>query len=144
MGPIDDLFFVARRGRITMGKAVMGSIAGVKPMGDCNEDGYTTVLANVRGIPQALEVTLKYVRETAVNIEDQYVLVIHSDREAYAKTLVERVEQELKPKKVFLTEVFSGCGANIGPGMVGVYYLGLPISEGMTAEKETMNRILGK
>ena len=144
MGPIDDLFFVARRGRITMGKAVMGSIAGVKPMGDCNEDGYTTVLAKVRGIPHALDVTVKYAKETAVRIEDQYVLVIHSDREAYARILEERVEKELKPKKIFFTEVYPGCGANIGPGMVGIYYLGQPISEGMAAEKEVMNRILGK
>ena len=30
MGPIDDLMFIARRGRISTGKAIMGSFAGVK------------------------------------------------------------------------------------------------------------------
>ena len=39
MGPIDDLMFVAKRGRISKGKAIFGSLAGVKPMGDCNSDG---------------------------------------------------------------------------------------------------------
>ena len=47
MGPIDDLIAIARRGRISMGKAVMGSFAGVKPMGDCSRDGYVSVIAKV-------------------------------------------------------------------------------------------------
>lgn len=144
MGPIDDLIYVARRGRITMGKAIMGSFAGVKPMGDCNATGYTTVLTKAKGIKKALDLTVKYVKETAVDIENQYVIISHSDRELYGQTLKEMVEKELNPKKVFLSDVFCGCGTNIGPGMVGVYYLGDPVSEDLSAEKAAMNRALGK
>jgi len=144
MGPIDDLFFIARRGRISMGKAIMGSFAGVKPMGDCNADGYTTVLTKVKGMNKALDTTVRYVAETATDIKDQYVLVISSNRDAYAETLKEKIENELAPKKVFMTDVFYGCGANIGPGMVGVYYLGEPISEDLSVEKEIITRITGK
>ena len=144
MGPIDDLFFVARRGRITMGKAIMGSFAGIKPMGDCSHDGYTNVLANVRGIRPALDVTVRYLKETAVDLSAQTILVAHSDREDYAIQLKERIENELSPKHVLLSEVFPGCGANIGPGMIGVFYLGNPVSEDMATEKAIMNRILGK
>ena len=61
MGPIDDLIFVARRGRISMGKAIMGSFAGVKPMGDCNRDGYVTVLTKAKGMKKALTATVSYV-----------------------------------------------------------------------------------
>ncbi len=144
MGPIDDLMYVARRGRITMGKAIMGSFAGVKPMGDCNADGYTTVLTKAKGIKKALDITVKYVKKTADDIENQFVIISHSDRELYAKTLKEMIEKELNPKKVYLSDVFSGCGANIGPGMIGIYYLGAPISEDLSAEREAMNKILGK
>lgn len=144
MGPIDDLFFIARRGRITMGKAIMGSFAGVKPMGDCDQTGYTTVLTKVKGMNKALDVTVSYVKETSVNIENQYVLVVHSDREEYANTLKSKIESQLAPKKVFISDVFCGCGANIGPGMVGVYYFGNPISDDLVYEKETINKILGK
>lgn len=144
MGPIDDLFFIARRGRISMGKAIMGSFAGVKPMGDCNSEGYTTVIAKVKGIGNALDTTVKYVKETAKDIGTNCVLIVHSDREAYANALKEKIEAELAPKKIYLSEVFSGCGANIGPGMVGVYYLGESVSEDLSAEKEAMNKVLGK
>lgn len=144
MGPIDDLFFVARRGRIGMGKAIMGSLIGIKPMGDCSADGYTEVLGNARGIPQALDITVKYVKATAVDMASQTVLVVHSDRETYAQTLAERLQNELSPKTLYISEVFPGCGANIGPGMVGVYYLGGEILEGMEAEKDIMKTLLGK
>lgn len=144
MGPIDDLMYVARRGRITMGKAIMGSFAGVKPMGDCNADGYSTVLTKAKGIKKALDITVKYIKETADDIENQFIIIAHSDRELYGKTLKEMLEKELNPKKVYLCDVFAGSGANIGPGMIGVYYLGAPISGDLSTEKEVMNRILGK
>ncbi len=144
MGPIDDLIYVARRGRITMGKAIMGSFAGVKPMGDCNADGYSTVLTKAKGIKKALDITVKYIKETAEDIENQFLIIAHSDRELYGKTLKEMIEKELNPKKVYLCDIFAGSGANIGPGMIGVYYLGAPISADLSAEKEVMNRILGK
>ncbi len=144
MGPIDDLIFVARRGRLTMGKAIMGSFAGVKPMGDCNSDGYTTVLTKVKGMSRALDTTVQYVKETARDVENGYALIAHSNRELYANTLKEKLESELSFKKVYITDVFAGCGANIGPGMVGVYYLGDKVSDDLSYEKEVMSKIVGK
>lgn len=143
MGPIDDLIFIARRGRISMGKAIMGSFAGVKPMGDCNADGYTSVITKAKGIGKAFDITVEYVKATATDIENQYLFVVHSDRELYANTLKEKL-QALNPKHIYVSDVYSACGANIGPGMIGVYYLGEKISEDMSREKEIINKIVGK
>ena len=144
MGPIDDLIFVARRGRLTMGKAIMGSFAGVKPMGDCNAEGYTTVLTKVKGIGKALELTAQYVKETAVDVENQVILIAHSDRELYANTLKTKLQELLSPKEILVTDVHCACGANVGPGMVGVYYLGEKVSDELAAEKEIINKLQGK
>lgn len=144
MGPIDDLMFVAKRGRISKGKAIFGSFAGVKPMGDCNPDGYVTVVSKVKGVPKALAATVEYVKRMAIDIEDQFVVVSHSNREEYANTLKTMIEDTLHPKKVFITDSFMGSGANIGPGMIGAYFLGNKVSEDMSVEKETMGAILGK
>lgn len=144
MGPIDDLIFVARRGRLTMGKAIMGSFAGVKPMGDCNAEGYTTVLTKVKGIGKALDLTALYMKETAVDIENQIILIAHSDRELYANTLKAKIEEIVSPKEIWITDVHPACGANVGPGMVGVYYLGNPISADLAAEKEIITKLQGK
>lgn len=142
MGPIDDLIFVARRGRISMGKAIMGSFAGVKPMGDCNRDGYVTVLAKAKGMKKALNATVAYVREVAADVQDQYLLVVHSNREEYAMTLKEKLEKELAPKQVLVSDSYSASGTNIGPGMVGVYFLGDEVSEELTREREIMTRVM--
>ncbi len=144
MGPIDDLIFVARRGRISMGKAIMGNFAGVKPMGDCNREGYVSVLTKAKGMNKALALTVEYTRATATDIENQYVIVSHSDREAYAKTLADMIKKELNPKAVYVSDVFSGSGTNVGPGMVGLYFLGEEISEDLSVEKATMDKLTQK
>lgn len=142
MGPIDDLMFIARRGRISTGKAIMGSFAGVKPMGDCSRDGYVNVLTKAKGMKNALRLTVEYIKLTAKHIEDQYILISHSDREEYANTLKELIEKELNPKKIFISDVFCGCGTNIGPGMIGAYYLGDEISADSSVEKEFINQAI--
>ena len=142
MGPIDDLIFVARRGRISMGKAIMGSFAGVKPMGDCNRDGYVTVLTKAKGMKKALNATVAYVGEVAADVQNQYLLIVHSNREEYAMTLKEKLEKELAPKQVLVSDSYSASGTNIGPGMVGVYFLGDEVSEDLTAEREIMARVM--
>lgn len=142
MGPIDDLIFVARRGRITMGKAIMGSFAGVKPMGDCTREGYVSVLTKVKGINKALDLTVRYIDRSATDIKNQYILISHSNRLEYAEKLKSLIEETISPKQVLVSDVFSGCGTNIGPGMVGVYFIGEEISEGLIIEKNIMTELL--
>jgi fatty acid-binding protein DegV len=125
-----------------MGKAIMGSFAGVKPMGDCNRDGYVTVLAKAKGMKKAMNATVAYIHEVATDMEDQYLLIVHSNREEYAMTLKEKLETELHPKEVLVSDSYSASGTNIGPGMVGVYFLGDEVSEELTAEKEIMARVM--
>ena len=142
MGPIDDLMFVARRGRITIGKAIMGNFAGVKPMGDCTREGYVSVLTKVKGINKALDLTVRYIERAATDIKNQYILISHSNRSEYAEKLKSQIEETMQPKQVFVSDVFSGCGTNIGPGMVAVYFIGQEISEGLIEEKNIITELL--
>lgn len=144
MGPIDDLTFVARRGQISKGKAIMGNLVGVKPMGDCNADGYVTVLAKVKGIKTALDATVAYIKTMATDPENEYAFIMHSDREKYANDLKAMLESGVPFKKVFVSDVFSGSGVNIGPGMIGVYFFGDPITEDLAKEKDALNAAIGK
>ena len=142
MGPIDDLIFVARRGRISMGKAIMGSFAGVKPMGDCTREGYVSVLTKVKGINKALDLTVRYVQRMAKDVQSQYILISHSNRAEYAERLKSMLEERVQAAQVLVCDVFSGCGTNIGPGMLGVYFLGDEISEDLISEKEVITELL--
>ncbi len=139
MGPIDDLTYVARRGQISKGKAIMGNFVGIKPMGDSTVDGYVSVLTKVKGIKKALSVTVEYIRRVATNLEEQYIIITHSDREEYANLLKEKLEASIKCKKIFVSDVFSGCGTNIGPGMICAYFMGSSISADLENEKLAMD-----
>lgn len=143
MGPIDDLITVARRGRLTMGKAIMGSFAGVKPMGDCNSEGYVTVLTKAKGIRKAFDVTVEYIRRTATDPKENYCIVTNTDREQYAETLKDMIEKEIGFKKVFVANCSSGNAVNIGPGMIAVYYFGDEITD-LERERAVINSIVGK
>ena len=142
MGPIDDLTFIARRGKISKGKAFMGNLVGVKPMGDCNTDGYVTVLAKAKGIKKALEATVAYITRMATDVENQYIFIMHSDREKYANDLKAMLESSITCRGVLVGDVFNGCGTNIGPGMISSYFLGAPISEDCVKEKEALTEIM--
>ena len=143
MGPIDDLITVARRGRLAMGKAIMGSFAGVKPMGDCNAEGYVTVLTKAKGIRRALDLTVKYIKETAIDPAENYCIVGDTDREQYAEMLCEMLEREVGFKKVFICHCSASNSVNIGQGMIAAYYFGEEITD-LERERETMNRLNGK
>ncbi len=144
MGPIDDLTFIARRGKISNGKAIMANLVGIKPMGDSNADGYVTVLAKAKGIKKAFKATALYVKELAEDIENQYLLIAHSDREELAQELKEEIEKVVKCKKIFITDVFGSCGTNIGPGMIGVNFLGKAVSEDASYEKQALLNALSQ
>lgn len=144
MGPIDDLTFIARRGRISNGKAIMANLVGIKPMGDSNADGYVTVLAKAKGIKKALKATALYLKTIAEDIENQYVLIAHSDREDVAIELKQEIEKLVKCKKVFITDVFASCGTNIGPGMISVNFMGKAVSEDSSYEKQALLDALGQ
>ena len=138
MGPIDDLTFVARRGQISKGKAIMGNFIGIKPMGDCNNTGYVSVLAKVKGIKKSLKITTEYVKKIGVDLENQYIFIHHTDREKYALLLKDLLNEQIKCKEIFISDVYSGCGTNIGPGMIAVYFMGNPISENNEVEKQAL------
>lgn len=144
MGPIDDMTFIARRGKVSKGKAFMGNLAGIKPMGDSNAEGYVTVLGKAKGIKKALDATVGYVKRMVVDPQSQYILISHSDREEYAMNLKEKIEQTIPCKKVFVSDVFAGCGTNIGPGMISVYFMGDPVTEDSAREKEALTEALAE
>ena len=144
MGPMDDLFFLVKTGRISNFKALFGTLVGVNPMADFNSKGLAEVIVKFKGKRSALEATVKYMKETIVEPENNIVFVAHSNRLAAAEMLADMIRTEIAPKEVIITHVGMACGPSIGPGLCAAFYLGKPISEGLTEEKEIMQRISGK
>ncbi|MCQ2742393.1 MAG: DegV family protein [Bacilli bacterium] len=143
-GPMDDLFFLARTGRISSAKAFFGNLVGVKPMGDFNGKGLSEVMAKAKGLRKAFEVGTEYIKRTIVNPQDQTIFVSQSLREKEVAVYVEMIRKEINPKEIVVIPVDQSSGANIGPGLMCAFYYGKMISEGLAEEKAIMTELLAK
>lgn len=144
MGWLDDLSFVARKGRMSNSKAFFGQLVGIKPLGDISSNGLTTVIGKAKGAKTGFAAILDYIEATITNPTEQTIFVGTSDRERDADKLVEMIKERFAPKEVIKSFVFPGCGVNIGPGLCAAFYFGKPISDDMKAEEAIMNEILSK
>ncbi len=137
-GPMDDLHFLARKGRIGKAAAFFGTMAGVKPMGDFSNNGLTEVIAKAKGYKKAMDMALGYLKATITNPEEQIVFIAHSLREKQAEAYKQAVIDAVHPKEVIVSWVDMSSGANMGPGLCAAFYFGKPISEDMSEEKKLM------
>lgn len=144
MGPLDNLLFCVKTGRISNMKAILGTMVGVHCMASFSRDGLPEILGKVKGKQAALRATFEYVKETIVNPEEQVVFISHSSRYEYAKELAEKIRTEIKPKEVYINSVGMSCGSSIGPGLIAVFYLGNEISKDNEKEKQLLQQIYKK
>ncbi len=143
-GWLDDLSFVAKKGRLTHAKAFFGSIAGVKPIGEFDYNGLTTVIAKARGAKQAYSALLHYMEKTGVDFDKQDILIAQTNRLPQAEEYKRLIEERFHPASVTIVDIFPPCGVNIGPGLMAAYYFGTPISEGLVTERAILDTFLAK
>lgn len=142
MGPLDDLFFCVKTGRISNFKALFGTLIGVNSMADFNREGISQMVGKAKGKKAALKATVNYITETIKNPEEQIIFIAHSNRAESANLLAEELRRTLNPKDIIISHIGMSCGASIGPGLYAAYYLGKPISDGAVDEKNIMETIL--
>ena len=144
MGPMDDLFFLSRKGRITNAKAFFGTLVGIKPLGDFDNEGRTTILNKAKGIKQAIDFTIKYIKKSIVNPENQILFISHTDRKENATLILERIKKEIKVKEIILVECLPSSAINIGPGLAACFFLGKDVSKNMEEEKRITSEVINE
>ncbi len=142
IGWLDDLSFVAKKGRLSHAKAFMGKLIGIKPIGEFDHNGLTTVIAKAKGEKTAYRAMLSYIENTIENPEDQVIIIAHTNRRSQAEHYKELIKEKFNPKEIYLNDVYPSCGINIGPGLMAAYYVGKPISKDLVEEKELITSIL--
>ena len=138
IGIMDDLFFLARTGRINKAAAFMGSLVGVEPMADFSSNGLCTVIGKGKGKKKSLDAAAAYLQKLAINPKDQILFVAHSLREKETEYFKKTIEEKVGPKEVIVSSVDMVCGANIGPGLVAVFFYGQKITDDLSMEKAVL------
>lgn len=142
MGPMDDLFYLSRKGRITNAKAFFGTLIGIKPLGDFDREGKTTVLTKARGISSAINITVNYIKKSIVDPEKQILFISHTNRLENASMIKETILKEIKVKEIIMNECYPSSAINIGPGLAACFFLGNEISENVEKERKIMEEVI--
>lgn len=141
MGTMDDLFFVASKGRISNAKAFFGTMAGIKSLADFDAEGSVTPLGRASGYKKAQKAVVEYIKKTIVDPSSQTIIVAHSAREKQALALVELLKEHIAPKEILLQDIYPATGINAGPGLIAAYYFGTTITD-LKFEREAMEMAL--
>ncbi len=144
IGPMDDLFFLCKTGRISNFKALFGTLIGINPMADFSRTGLAEVLGKFKGKKAAFDAVIQYIRQTVKDPENQIMFITHSNRLAAAERLRDMILAEFHPKEVIISHVGMSCGVSVGPGLCAAFYWGDEISEDMSREKAIMERIISE
>ena len=143
-GPMDDLTFLAKNGRVKAAKAFFGQLAGVQPFADFLREGKTAPLGTIKGEAKTNELSLQYMLGLAKDIENQIIVIAHSVREKRALEFKSQLLKVAKPKEILITHVGESCGPNIGPGLCAYFFMGDPILDNREAEVKLFEDLKGK
>ena len=145
-GFLDDLFFLARKGRLSKGLAFMGNLIGIKPLAElCNETGLSQPIGKAKGYKQVLKIFPQYIEKTIGDARDKPFVVTYSLREPQALEMKKIIEEKYHPEHLIFVPVGQSTGCNVGPGLAAAFYAGdEPVSENCAKERAIMEELLGK
>jgi DegV family protein with EDD domain len=143
MGSLDDLFWLASRGRISHTKAFLGTFAGIKTLGDFDSDGMIKPLAKISGYKKAQKAIIEYIKKTIISANEQIIFVFFLARKEQAEILASQIKELIKPNEVILSNVYPISAINVGPGLFAAFYFGAEITD-LKRETEIINEIISE
>ncbi len=117
---VDTLEFLHRGGRIGGASRYIGSMLSIKPILHL-DDGKIEPLSKVRTKKKAVAHMLKIMSDETSG-KKTHAAVIHAAAAAEADQIFARVQGQIAPEELFLTEISPVIGTHTGPGAVAVVY----------------------
>ncbi len=121
---MSTLKFAGKSGRISMTSAIVGETLGLKPIVSFSS-GKVEVCSKCRGEKSAISKLIESVKEHAVDLENQEVMLIMGSVEEKVKERLRReVAEKLNPGSVFEGNLGCSICNNIGPQTVAILFTG--------------------
>ena len=120
---VNDLMHVMRGGRATKSSAILGSMLGIKPIMNVNDDGLMDKLMTIRGRKQSIRKIVELVKEN-MESPDAPVFVGHGDCIEEAEQLAAMLRNECGITDITISYIGAVCGCHAGPGVLAVFYVG--------------------
>lgn len=124
---VDDLNHLHRGGRVSKATAIVGTLAGIKPILHVDEEGYLKAINKVRGRKKSLLTLVDYMEE---RIKDGYlakndtVFISHGDAIEDAYFVRDEITRRFGIKDFKINHISPTIGAHSGPGTIALFFEG--------------------
>ena len=125
---VDDLFHLYRGGRVTRATAIVGSLAGIKPVLHVDDEGHLIPIGKVRGRKKSLHALVERMQKQIKGYEadNDVVFISHGDCIEDAQYVANKVKELCGIDAFLINYVGSTIGAHSGPGTVALFFVGSP------------------
>lgn len=121
---VDDLNFLKRGGRISAALAAAGTILSIKPILNLNKKGQILPYAKIRGRKKSLNFLTEKLAEAFINPREETVYITHADCLEDGQELASMIQKKVGPKEILLQYAGPIISSHVGPGALGVFFLG--------------------
>lgn len=121
---IDDLYHLHRGGRVSKASAVVGSVIGIKPILQIDEEGRLAVIAKERGRKKSLISLINRMEEQSKGFENNVAMIVHGDCEEDAEFLKKQMKERFGIDNVIINGIGAVIGSHTGPGVIAVFFMG--------------------
>ena len=121
---VDDLRYLARTGRLTGSKALIGNLLSIKPILRGNRDGFIVQYKKCHGRKAALNALVSLVCDNVVNPEEQILGIAHADAYEESLYIMNEITKRVKVRG-FINTTYDFCtGSHVGPETIALFFLG--------------------
>lgn len=124
---VDDLNHLYRGGRVSKAAAIVGTIAGIKPILHVDDEGHLIPISKVRGRKKSLNALVDYMEE---KIADGYldkndiIFISHGDALEDAEYVKTEIEKRFGITEFMINHIGPTIGAHSGPGTIALFFEG--------------------
>ena len=119
---VDDLKYLARGGRLSPSKAVMGNMFKVKPILTVNEAGEIDVLCKQSGSKKAISFMLNQFFENYSPYDDAPIYLLDADCPDVAEDMKAKILEKFPDVEIVRQPIGPVIGAHCGPDTVGIIF----------------------
>lgn len=123
---VDDLNHLYRGGRVSKATAIVGTIAGIKPILHVDDEGHLIPISKTRGRKKSLNALVDYMEEKTKGYEGEndIILISHGDALEDAQYVKNEIEKRFGIKDFMINHIGPTIGAHSGPGTIALFFEG--------------------
>ena len=124
---VDDLNHLYRGGRVSKAAAIVGTIAGIKPILQVDDEGHLIPLSKVRGRKKSLNALVDYMEERMTDgylDKNDIIFISHGDALEDAEYVKAEIEKRFGITEFKINHIGPTIGAHSGPGTIALFFEG--------------------